>query len=111
MIYERFGIPTVSAVQWASSRLLAMLLDPKVRSDFAFGAGEVVLVELEAPEELDGKRVLDIELPRVLSVVAVERDGKAILLSDTDVVHTGDQIYMAIDRDSAPELRKLLGLA
>ena len=110
MIYERFGIPTVSAVQWSSSRLLAMLLDPKVRSDYAFGQGEVVMVELEVPTTLDGKRVLDIELPRVLSVVAVERDGHAILLSDTDVVRGGDQLFMAIERDSAPELRKLLGL-
>lgn len=110
MIYERFGIPTVSAVQWSSSRLLAMLLDPKVRSDYAFGQGEVVLVDLEVPEAMDGKRVLDIELPRVLSVVAVERDNKAILLSDTDVITAGDQLFMAIDRDSAPELRKLLGL-
>jgi trk system potassium uptake protein TrkA len=110
MIYERFGIPTVSAVQWSSSRLLAMLLDPKVRSDYAFGQGEVVMVELEVPTALDGKRVLDIELPRVLSVVAVERDGRATLLSDTDVVRGGDQLFMAIERDSAPELRKLLGL-
>jgi trk system potassium uptake protein TrkA len=110
MIYERFGIPTVSAVQWSSSRLLAMILDPKVRSDYAFGQGEVVLVELEVPEIMGGKRVIDVELPRVLSVVAVERDGKAILLSDTDIINTGDQLFLAIDRDSAPELRKLLGL-
>ncbi len=110
MIYERYGIPTVSAVQWSCSRLLAMLLDPKIRSDYAFGQGEVVLVDLEAPVELDGKRVLDIELPRVLQIVAVERDGHAILLSDTDVVKAGDQLFVAIDRDSVPELRQLLGL-
>jgi trk system potassium uptake protein len=110
MIYERFGIPTVSSVQWSSSRLLAMLLDPKIRSDYAFGQGEVVLVELEVPQQLDGRRVLDVELPRVLSVVAVERNGAALLLSDTDTLKAGDQLFMAIDRESAPELRKLLGL-
>jgi trk system potassium uptake protein TrkA len=60
MIYERFGIPTVSAVQWSSSRLLAMIVDPRVRSDFAFGSGEVVLVDVEAPAVLEGKRVLDV---------------------------------------------------
>ena len=111
IIYESFGIPTVSAVQWSSSRLLAMLLDPKVRSDYAFGEGEVILADLEAPDALEGKRVLDIELPRVLQVVAVERAGKAVLLSDTDTIHSGDQLFVAVDRDSAPELRKLLGLA
>ena len=109
MIYERFGIPTVSAVQWSSSRLLAMLLDPKVRSDFAFGQGEVVLVECEAPASTAGKRVLDIELPRVLSIVAVERNEKAVLLTDIDTIEEGDQLFIAIDRESLPELRKLLG--
>jgi trk system potassium uptake protein TrkA len=110
VIYESFGIPTVSAVQWSSSRLLAMLLDPKVRSDYAFGQGEIVLVDLEAPEALDGKRVLDLELPRVLSFVAAERGGKALLLADADEIRTGDRLFMAIERESAPELRKLLGL-
>ncbi len=86
-IYEHFGIPTVSAVQWSASRLLAMLLDPKARSDFAFGQGEVVLVEIEATPAVAGKRVLDIELPRVLSIVSAERDGHAVLLTDIDVVH------------------------
>lgn len=111
VIYESFGIPTVSAVQWSSSRLLGMILEPKVRGDFAFGGGQVVMVDLEVPEQLDGKRVIDIELPRVLSVVAVERGSESILLSDTDVISAGDQLYMAIDRESAPNLRKLLGLA
>jgi trk system potassium uptake protein TrkA len=110
MIYERFGIPTVSAVQWSSSRLLAMIVEPSVRSDYAFGAGEVVLVDVEATTELQGKRVLDIELPRALSVVAIERGGQAMLLSDTDEVQKGDQLFMAIHRDYAPELRKLLGI-
>jgi hypothetical protein len=42
--------------------------------------------------------------------VAVEREGQAMLLADTDLVHRGDQLFLAIDRDYAPELRKLLGL-
>lgn len=108
-LYERFGIPTVSAVQWSASRLLAMILDPKVRSGFAFGQGEVVLVELEATDALAGKRVLDIELPRVLSIVAVERGGKAILLTDIDTIEAGDMLYIAVDHDNVSELRKLIG--
>jgi len=109
-IYERFGIPTVSAVQWSASRLLAMVLEPKARSDFAFGQGEVLLVEIQASEAVAGKRVLDIELPRVLSIVSVERNGRALLLTDIDTIESGDLLYVAIDRDSIPELRKMLGM-
>ena len=109
-IYEQFGIPTVSSVQWSASRLLSILLEPKARSDFAFGQGEVVLLEIEASEKLGGKRVLDIELPRVLSLVSAERDGKAMLLTDIDEIKTGDRLYLAIVRESVHELRELLGM-
>ena len=110
VIYEQFGIPTVSAVQWSASRLLTLLLEPKARSDYAFGQGEVLLLEIEAGEELAGKRVLDIELPRVLSVVSVERAGKALLLTDIDLIKAGDRLYLAIVRESVHELRTLLGM-
>ena len=109
-IYEQFGIPTVSAVQWSASRLLTLLLEPKARSDYAFGQGEVLLLELEAGPELAGKRVLDVELPRVLSVVSVERQGRAILLTDIDIIEAGDRLYLAVVRESVHELRQLLGM-
>jgi trk system potassium uptake protein len=109
-IYEQFGIPTVSSVQWSVSRLLALLLEPKVRSDFAFGQGEVLLLEFEVPEALSGRRVVDLELPRVLTVAAMERDGKAVVLADTDTVQEGDRLFIAVVRESIHELSELLGI-
>ena len=108
VIYEQFGIPTVSAVQWSSSRLLAMLLDPDAPSEFAFGQGEIVILDAEVTPAIAGKRVLDIELPRVLSIVAVERESRAIMLTDIDELKLGDHMYLAVDRAYATELPKLL---
>jgi Trk K+ transport system NAD-binding subunit len=85
-----------------------MLLDPDTPSDFAFGQGEVVILDAEATPALAGKRVLDIELPRVLSIIVVEREGKALMLSDVDEIVLGDHLYFAVDRSYAPELPKLL---
>lgn len=107
-IYEKFGIPTVSAVQWSASQLLTLISDPGVRSDFAFGQGEVVLSELYAPDALVGRRVLDVELPRVVSVVAVERNGSALLLTDIDTIEAGDRLYVAVQRESVHDLKRLL---
>lgn len=109
VIYESFGIPTVSAVQWSSSRLLAMLLDPEVRCEYAFGQGEIVLVEHNAPSSLDGITVGELERPGVLRIVSVERGGTALLLTDADALQAGDRLSLAVARDSAPELRALLG--
>ena len=108
VIYEQFGIPTVSSVQWSSSRLLAMLTDPDAPSDFAFGQGEIVIVDAEVTPALAGKKVLDIELPRVLSIVAVERGDVAIMLADIDEVQLGDRLYLAVAREYAAELPQLL---
>ena len=60
-------------------------------------------------QALAGKRVLDIELPRVLSIVAVERDGKAIMLADIDVVHARRPALPRSRPCLCPELPKLLG--
>jgi trk system potassium uptake protein TrkA len=108
VIYEQHGIPTVSAVQWSSSRLLAMLTDPDSPSDYAFGQGEVVVLDAEATPAIAGRRVLDIELPRVLSIIAIEREGKAMMLTDTDEIKLGDHMFLAVDRSYARELPKLL---
>jgi len=56
---------------------------------FAFGQGEIVILDAEATEGIAGRRVLDIELPRVLSIVAVEREGKAMMLADIDEIKLG----------------------
>jgi trk system potassium uptake protein len=109
VIYESFGIPTVSAVQWSSSRLLGMLLDPDVRCEYAFGQGEIVLVEHNAPASLDGMTVGEVERPGVLRVIAVERGSQALLLAETDPILAGDRLSLAIARDTASELRTLLG--
>ena len=85
-----------------------MLTDPDAPSEYAFGQGEVVILDTEVTPALAGKRVLDIELPRVLSIVAVERDGKTSMFADIDEVRLGDHLFLAVDRAYAPELHKLL---
>ena len=85
-----------------------MLLDPDAPSEFAFGQGEIVILDAEVTPAIAGKRVLDIELPRVLSIVAVERESRAIMLTDIDELKLGDHMYLAVDRAYATELPKLL---
>jgi hypothetical protein len=44
----------------------------------------------------------------VLSIVAVERNGKTSMFADIDEVRLGDHLFLAVDRAYAPELHKLL---
>lgn len=107
-IYEQFDIPTVSVVQWAAVRLLASLLGPELRSEHAFGPeGDVVMIDLAVPEEAVGKRVMDLELPRLMHIVAIDRDGRSFLPADIDTVHAGDRAHVVVRSESLHEVDKL----
>ena len=109
-LYERFGIDTVSSVQWASAQLAAMLLEPDFRVSSIYGAGEVVTVSVEAPLTMTGKRVSDLEYPGKFTLSALVREGQAILPSPRLEIVKGDTLYITTTRDSLSELKRLLGM-
>jgi trk system potassium uptake protein TrkA len=110
VIYERLGIPTISSVKWAGGQLLAMILEPDLRSQMVFGGGEVVTVEAEAPLQLSGKRIADIEYPGKFTVTSLVREGTAVLPSGRLEVVKGDTLYLTVTRDALDELKQLLGI-
>lgn len=107
VIYERFGIPTISSVQWASSRLLAMVLEPNLRVDQAYGGGEVVTAEIDVRSKLAGRRIGDVDHPGTYSVTAVVRSGIAMLATPDFELAPGDKLHVTVVRDSLDELIRL----
>jgi len=110
VIYERFGIPTVSSVQWAAAQLVARILDPDLRVENVWGGGQVVTVSVEAPLQLTGRKIADIEYPGKFSVSALVREGEAILPSGRLEVAKGDRLLITVTRDALGDLKGLLGL-
>lgn len=108
-IYERFGIPTVSSVQWAGAHLLAMILEPDLRVDSVYGGGEVATVRIDATLDLTGKRIADIEFPGKLLVTSVVRDGIALLPTPRLELTKGDKVYVTATREVLSDLKSLLG--
>lgn len=110
VIYERFGIPTVSSVNWSSGMLLASILEPDLKTVGAYGAGEVIVISAEAPTTLSGKRVTDLDFPGKFHITAVVRDGVATLPEPRTELIKGDRLKITVTRDALPELKRLLGL-
>ncbi|MBI5231443.1 MAG: TrkA family potassium uptake protein [Coriobacteriales bacterium] len=108
-IYEQFGIPSISSVRWAGSRLLTMLLDPHSRSEVAFGTGEVVMVEVDADESMAGRALTELQKPGRLSIAVVERAGVAGLPIPGDVLEAGDRLHVIVQRDEISNVNALLG--
>lgn len=109
-IYERFGIPTVSSVQWAGAQLLATILEPDVRSHAVYGGGEVVTVEAEVPLRLTGRRIADVEYPGKFTVSALVRNGVGTLPQPRMELVKGDRLYVTVTREALGELKRLLEL-
>jgi trk system potassium uptake protein TrkA len=110
-LYERFGIPTVSSVQWASAQLAAMLLEPDVHVTSVYGGGQVVTVSVDAPLLLTGKTVSDLAYPGKFVITALVRDGEALLPTPRLEVRKGDKLHITVTRDSLSELKRLLGVS
>lgn len=109
-IYERFGIPTVSSVQWAGAQLLGLLVEPGVKPHAVYGNGDIVTVEVTAPLKLSGRRIADVELPGKFTVSALVREGRALLPSARLEIVKGDRIYLTATHDSLEELKRLFGI-
>jgi len=108
-IYERLGIPTITSVRWASSQLVAMILEPSLRMNAVYGGGEVITVEMEVPTALTGKRVVDVELPGKITVTVHVRDGVANVPHGRDELTKGARVFVTVRREALDELKQLFG--
>ena len=110
VIYKRFGIPTISSVNWSSNMLLASILEPELKTVATFGGGEVVVITTEAPTLMTGKRVTEVDFPGKFHVTTLVRDGVAMLPEPRTELVKGDRLKITVTRDALPELKRLLGL-
>jgi trk system potassium uptake protein TrkA len=110
VIYERFGIPTVSSVNWSGAMLLATILEPGVKASAIYGGGEVVTISADATQRLTGKTVAEVDYPGKFKITAIVREGAAVLSEPRTELREGDRLYVTVTRDALPELKTLLGL-
>src|SRR5574340_1552371 len=102
VIYERFGIPTISSVNWSSAMLLAGILEPEVKMVSAYGAGEVMTISADATTQLTGRRIADVDFPGKFHISAVVRDGIAMLPEPRTELKKGDHLMVTTTRDALP---------
>jgi len=109
-IYERFGIPTISSVNWSGAMLLATILEPDVKTSAIYGGGEVLTITADASVSLTGKRVSNLDYPGKFHISAIVRDGVAQLPEPRTELVKGDRLSITVTRDALPELKRLLDL-
>jgi len=110
VIYEQFGIPTISSVTWASGMFLTKILEPDVQPVAVFGGGEVVTIAAVAGTHLTGRNVSEVAYPGKFHITALVRDGKAEIPGPRTELRKGDRLKITVTRDALPELKTLLDL-
>ena len=107
-IYRKLGIPTVATVQWASAEIYDLLFHGIEHAELAIGDGDMVMLRLDIPPALAGKRASNLEEPGQAMVVALDRMGRATIPVNDTTFQQGDVAHVIVRRDSIDSLREKL---
>jgi trk system potassium uptake protein TrkA len=109
-VYKRLGLATISSTTWGAERIRELLTHADLDAVRSFGAGEVQLLEIEVPSALVGRSVRDLSVPGEVNVIAVTRDGRALLPMMGTSFRVGDIVHLAVLSDAMARVETLLGL-
>ena len=109
-VYKRLGLATISSTTWGAERIRELLTHADLDAVRSFGAGEVQLLEIEVPSSLVGRNVRDLSVPGEVNVIAVTRDGRALLPMLGTSFREGDIVHLAVLSDAMARVERLLGL-
>jgi trk system potassium uptake protein TrkA len=107
-IYQRLGIPTVATVTWTSQQALRKLFPERTAAEWSDPSGVVQLVERALPRARCGARLSALESTTGARIVAVSREGKAVLATPDLVGQEGDILWAAVTFASRTRLDELL---
>jgi trk system potassium uptake protein len=109
-IYQRLGLTTVSATNWAAERIYQELTHTDLDVRQTFGRGEVSLVHLEAPSQLIGRTVNQLNVPGEVMVISITRKEQAFIPIIGTEFQEGDLINLVLLSSAMERLEEMLGL-
>ena len=109
-IYRRLGLITISSTTWGAERIRELLTHADLDTVMTFGRGEVVIITIDIPTHLAGRMVKHITMPGETNVVAITRQGQAIMPTLGTEFRSGDLIHIAVHASAMDRVEALLGL-
>ncbi len=107
-IYRRLGLITISPTHWGARRIYELLSHTDLAPIMTFGNGEVALIAVDTPPQLVGRLVQHLSVPGEVSVVAITREGQAMLPTLGTEFRSKDVIHLAVLSSAMERLRALL---
>ncbi|MCX4993148.1 NAD-binding protein [Streptomyces sp. NBC_00568] len=105
---RELGVPAISSVRWAVSRIHQILLHRHLTAEVTFGNGETLLIRSQLPSYLTGRRLSEFDIDGEIRVVEITRAGRSILPAHSACAESGDLVTFAVAATSLGRLRGFL---
>jgi trk system potassium uptake protein len=110
-IYKRLGLITISPAHWGARRICDLLTHAEMDPVMLLGKGEVSVLNIELPPHLAGRLVRDLIVPGEVNVMALTRDGTAIIPTTGTELESGDILHLTVLSSAMDLLESLLGMS
>jgi trk system potassium uptake protein TrkA len=94
-IYQRLGIPTVATVTWTIDQVRRRLLPDVLAGEWTDPSGRLTLLDRDLPDHWAGRPLAGLEVPGLVTLLAVTRAGvprldvRQLVGQEADVLHLG----------------------
>jgi trk system potassium uptake protein TrkA len=95
-VFQRLGIQTVATVTWTTTQVLRRIFPDRSAIEWSDPAEQVRLVEQVLPDAWAGARLIEIERPKEIRLVAVTRAGIAQVASPELIGQEGDILHVVV---------------
>lgn len=94
--YEHLGIPTVAPGAWGAQRVRELLAPPAAEAALRIGNGEVSVMAATVPAHAAGRAAGEIVRPGEIALVALVREGRAMVPAAGTRFEAGDVLYLSV---------------
>ena len=109
-IYQRLGLTTISSTAWGAERIVEVVTHADLDVLHVFQDGGTTMVRVEAPARLSGHRIVQMNIPGEVSVIAISRNDHTFIPVSGTEFQEGDIIYLAVIPTAMVRLEELLGI-
>ena len=109
-LQEAFGVPVVGTTSWGVERIEVMLSDTPLKVVFSDPNVNIVVYQLEVPENWHGRTIEELLPKDRTQVLAWRRAGQSLFISDNQPFETGDLVYLSAGEEEIRTLRGRLGI-
>jgi trk system potassium uptake protein len=107
-IYERFDIPTVSSVRWAAKQVQYLLFHDRETMRDTLAGGSLLILQVELPDHLVGKKISSVESEGEVEVVGVDRGGTGFIPKPDSTFKEKDVVHFIVHKDATDKFDLLL---